>query len=317
MIKSLCKAVQHLQKLKIIHLDIKPANCVFQNVESHELVLVDFGSAIFEESDTPSSAYQPQDPSYRAPEALLQLNVSGRQNQPLTNAADIWSLSLLVNQIFTGNIVQDGSRYDVRCVKSISDRRVRRIFAEESRKVLSGRQWDLMEGYPEKKPRQAEVVSTYLVCLQYQQISVHNSYDEYGFDFLKKIGGLRPEYFGPGLVNNVALRGVTDSTDRTDYMPSRDLFEERGVSGKYLRKLDFYEAENSFEPFICKEWFSSDSDCVVTNFVKQGLVLDPGVRILQRPNLKKFVEICEKEVSRGDKDADSTERLFEESCRTK
>ena len=194
MIKSLCNAVQHLQKLKIIQLDIKPANCVFRKFEFHELVLVDFGSAVYEESDSPSSSYQPQNPSYRAPEVLLQLNVTGRQNQPLTKAADIWSLSLLVNRIFTGNVVQDGSRYDVRSVKSISDRRVRRIFAEESRKILSRKQWDLMEGYPEKAPRQAEVVSTYLVCLQYQKISVHNSYDEYGFDFLKEFDGFRPEY---------------------------------------------------------------------------------------------------------------------------
>ena len=94
---------------------------------------------------------------------------------------------------------------------------------------------------------------------------------------------------------NVALPGVTDSTD---YMPSRDLFEERGVCGKYLRKLDFSDAENSFEPFLCKEWFSSDSECFVTDFVKQGLVLDPGVRILQRPNLEKFVERCDEALSR-------------------
>ena len=70
------------------------------------------------------------------------------------------------------------------------------------------------------------------------------------------------------------------------------------VCGKYLRKLDFSDAENSFEPFLCKEWFSSDSECFVTDFVKQGLVLDPGVRIFQGPNLEKFVERCDEALSR-------------------
>ena len=36
MIKSLCKAVQYLQKLEVIQLDIKPANCVFKSADSHE-----------------------------------------------------------------------------------------------------------------------------------------------------------------------------------------------------------------------------------------------------------------------------------------
>ena len=242
--------------------------------------MVDFGSAIYEISETPSSSYQPQNPSYRAPEVLLQINVTGNKKQPLTNAADIWSLCLLVNRLYYGKQIQDGSRYDVR---SGEKKKMREIYEKHAKLILEDSQFELMDDYPEKAPRQAEAVSIYFVGLQYQQIFEQNSLDSDGFDFFKNHDSYKPDYI----------------KDDSHFIPMRDLFITTNGKTK-IKHFDIYDEEYDLYPYNCDDIFSRKfncpvlrnvySKCAIANFVQTGLILDP---VKRKPDIDKFIQQLE------------------------
>jgi len=87
---NLAGALAAVHEHGIIHRDIKPANILL--TEEHQLKIADFGIAHLPGSQL--TQIQPGTPAYRAPEQT--------DNQPVDAAADVYALSAVLFEMFTG-----------------------------------------------------------------------------------------------------------------------------------------------------------------------------------------------------------------------
>ncbi|KAF2863759.1 kinase-like protein [Piedraia hortae CBS 480.64] len=92
------KALEHLQKCKILHADLKPDNLLVS--EKRDLLKVcDLGTATF--SDDAEVTPYLVSRFYRAPEVIL--------GMPLNHALDMWSVGCTLYELYTGRILFTGA----------------------------------------------------------------------------------------------------------------------------------------------------------------------------------------------------------------
>lgn len=98
--EELAKALLFLLDSGVIHADIKPQNVL---ITGDRVVLADFGNAILSEKVRSGSYIQSR--WYRSPEVILQI--------PVNSAIDVWSLGVLVTEIYVKNIFMADSETDL------------------------------------------------------------------------------------------------------------------------------------------------------------------------------------------------------------
>eukprot|EP00949_MAST-11_sp_MAST-11-sp1_P002959 g2959.t1 len=91
LLAQLLAACAALDSIDVIHCDLKPENILLRDLNSPELVLIDFGSACTEGAQTYSYI---QSRFYRAPEVLVGL--------PYDGAIDMWSVGCIAAELFLG-----------------------------------------------------------------------------------------------------------------------------------------------------------------------------------------------------------------------
>ena len=94
---QLCKAVSYAHKKRVVHRDIKPENVLYDK-KHDRLLLADFGIAKFIDLKFTKDKEKLGNSDYRAPE---QHKGSSDEAGPYT---DVYSLGLLLNEMFTHNI---------------------------------------------------------------------------------------------------------------------------------------------------------------------------------------------------------------------
>ena len=90
---QICNALEFLHNKNVIHRDLKPDNIL---IENDKLVLADLGIAHFENSSITSKADLLANRGYAAPEQKIK-----GLSKDITTAVDIFSLGLIINEIFT------------------------------------------------------------------------------------------------------------------------------------------------------------------------------------------------------------------------
>ena len=91
------EALAFMQRVGVMHCDIKPENIVLKRGKSSEVKLIDFGVARY--IGTHTDPYI-QSRFYRAPEVMLGL--------PYSSPVDMWSFGCLVCELLTGKPVFEG-----------------------------------------------------------------------------------------------------------------------------------------------------------------------------------------------------------------
>lgn len=91
---KICNALKFLHNKNVIHRDLKPENIL---VTRNELVLADLGIAHFENSNITTKQDLLANRGYSAPEQKIK-----GHSKEITTAVDIFSLGLIINEIFTG-----------------------------------------------------------------------------------------------------------------------------------------------------------------------------------------------------------------------
>uniref|UniRef100_UPI0004A7EA64 protein kinase domain-containing protein n=1 Tax=Parvimonas micra TaxID=33033 RepID=UPI0004A7EA64 len=91
---NICNALEFLHNKNVIHRDLKPENIL---VNGEELVLADLGIAHFENSNITTKQDLLANRGYSAPEQKIK-----GLSKEITTAVDIFSLGLIINEIFTG-----------------------------------------------------------------------------------------------------------------------------------------------------------------------------------------------------------------------
>ena len=86
-IKNLLIAMKEVQDRMIIHADLKPENLLSNG---KEIVVIDFGIAIFDVLPLPKTDFHVQTISYRAPEIFAKVNYDEK--------IDNWSLGIMINE---------------------------------------------------------------------------------------------------------------------------------------------------------------------------------------------------------------------------
>lgn len=91
---QICNGIEFLHSMNVIHRDLKPENIL---INKDKLVLADLGIAHFESSSLTKANDLLANRGYSAPEQKIK-GISDN----ITVAADIFSLGLIINEIFTG-----------------------------------------------------------------------------------------------------------------------------------------------------------------------------------------------------------------------
>jgi len=99
--KQLLRALQHLNRFKVIHADLKPDN-ILVSEDYSTLKICDFGSAFFS-TDQSSFETTPYLISrfYRPPEVILGLDYDMK--------VDLWSVAVTLSELYTGHVLFPGS----------------------------------------------------------------------------------------------------------------------------------------------------------------------------------------------------------------
>ncbi|MEM7181733.1 MAG: AAA family ATPase, partial [Spirochaetota bacterium] len=97
---KLSQAIENIHQQEIIHLDIKPANSIY-NTNSKEITIIDFGI---------STKLSRENPSIASPDKLegtlayLSPEQTGRMNRSIDYRADFYSLGITLYELFTGKL---------------------------------------------------------------------------------------------------------------------------------------------------------------------------------------------------------------------
>lgn len=99
---QICEGIEYLHSNNVIHRDLKPENILIKN---NDLVLADLGIAHFENINITKNTELLANRGYAAPEQVIKGCA-----KDVTSAVDIFSLGLIINEIFT-NEKPVGSNY--------------------------------------------------------------------------------------------------------------------------------------------------------------------------------------------------------------
>lgn len=114
---DICLGLRYTHNKEVIHRDLKPEN-LFYDLKNDRIMIGDFGIASFKNSKLTNKGDRLANFNYRAPEQLL------KSKKPITKATDIYSLGLVLNEMFTKKLL-GGSNYskitDVNIIYSIFD----------------------------------------------------------------------------------------------------------------------------------------------------------------------------------------------------
>ncbi|MBR3943145.1 MAG: serine/threonine protein kinase [Clostridia bacterium] len=111
LLRSVAYAFKCMHDAKIVHFDVKPTNIMIQETESghFSVKVIDFDGGFFV-GEPPKGDDIGGDPAYLAPETFLALI---GEEVTLDEKSDIFSLGLVMHQLFTGNMPYfDKSEYD-------------------------------------------------------------------------------------------------------------------------------------------------------------------------------------------------------------
>jgi len=91
--RQVCQGLEYLQRLNILHLDIKPENIVLMEQNSKKIKIIDFGTAVKLE---PGQRHQniAGTPEFMAPEVV--------NYEDLHSSTDQWSLGVLCYVLLSG-----------------------------------------------------------------------------------------------------------------------------------------------------------------------------------------------------------------------
>jgi serine/threonine protein kinase len=103
---QVCEAIAHAHRNLVVHLDLKPSN-ILVNAEG-SVKLLDFGTSKLVQLDDSVTSTILATPAYASPEQL--------RNEPLTTAADIYSLGATLFYLLTGE-VEGGRRSTVLAIE--------------------------------------------------------------------------------------------------------------------------------------------------------------------------------------------------------
>ena len=89
-VRQIFVALDHLNKLRVVHAELKPENIMLESSDSNKIRIIDFGSSCSQNSTIHTYI---QSRYYRSPEVLLG-GVYGTQ-------IDVWSLGCIIYELFT------------------------------------------------------------------------------------------------------------------------------------------------------------------------------------------------------------------------
>jgi non-specific serine/threonine protein kinase len=283
---ELGEALKYIHSKGIIHRDLKPENILI--ADDGHLVLTDFGIAHFKDSNLTKKSELLNNRVYLAPEQYIKGNA-----QNVTQAADVYSFGLIINECFTkrvahgdnpllisdeypflfelDNIVKKMLRQDadkrisINCVLSL---------LKEARETLSKEldylSWDLMDGFPENlSPEELESILSQASKDVYFATKFNlddNISKQYELNYHKNIGFS----VSPYLKNLAARYKILDICRKkfiyeTNYEsgPSLSFLDEREHQGLYdrlERVLDTYMLSGNKLYGQIKKYFSACLD---------------------------------------------------------
>jgi dual specificity tyrosine-phosphorylation-regulated kinase 2/3/4 len=96
--KQILNGLEYLEKIKVIHADLKPENIMIKDAKCDKVIIIDLGSSFFFHQN---KNFYIQSRYYRSPEAVLGYKY-------YDNNIDLWSLGCIVYEIFTGIVLFPG-----------------------------------------------------------------------------------------------------------------------------------------------------------------------------------------------------------------
>ena len=158
---QLLDGVEAAHLVKVWHRDLKPENVLWSDHENI-LVVADFGIAHFEEEEIYTAvethvAARMANFQYSAPEQRI-------RNSSVDHRADIFALGLILNELFTGEIIQ-GAGY-----KKIGD-----LYAGYG--YLDGIVEAMIQQKPEKRPQSIDAIKRELIGRKNESVALQK-YDE-------------------------------------------------------------------------------------------------------------------------------------------
>lgn len=127
---DICKGLRYSHNKETIHRDLKPENILYDS-QNDRVLIADFGIAHFKDSKLTSNSDRMANFNYRAPEQLNKSRIK------VSQATDIFSLGLIFNEMFTGE-VPVGSSFkkisDVNIVYSIFDNVIEEMLYNDLKK---------------------------------------------------------------------------------------------------------------------------------------------------------------------------------------